>query len=85
MDEQSVAKRMKRQASMERTALRKAEAAAEAVKEEEAAKEKALLCSADQPAAWVLSPQLWQRAHRCKGSSCVLLGSGCCCGGGGFV
>ena len=52
MDEQSVANRMKREASKERTALRKAEAAAKAVKEEEAAKEKALLREehADQPA-----------------------------------
>ena len=52
MDEKSIAKRMKRQASKERTVQRKAMAAAAAVEEEKATEEKALLRKelADQPA-----------------------------------
>ena len=52
MDDESVAKRAKRQASKERTAQRKAVAVAEAAKKETAAEEKALLRKelADQPA-----------------------------------
>ena len=43
MDEVSVANRMKRKARKERTALRKAEAAAAAVEDEKAEQQKALL------------------------------------------
>ena len=43
MDELSMAKRMKRQASKERTALRKAAAAAAAVEKEQAEQQRALL------------------------------------------